>query len=64
MTTKLVGASAKSATGRILTAKTMDAHNTFDQPDAVKPAPFKATRKGDELRVELPPKSIVVVAVE
>jgi alpha-N-arabinofuranosidase len=64
VSTKLVGASAKSATGRVLTAKAMDAHNTFDQPDAVKPAPFKATRKGDELRVELPPKSVVVVTLD
>jgi alpha-N-arabinofuranosidase len=64
VSTKIVGANARSAVGRILTAKTMDAHNTVDKPDVVKPAPFKATRKGDELRVELPPKSIVVVAVE
>jgi len=64
VSTKVVGASAKSATGRILTAKTMDAHNTVGQPEAVKPAPFKATRKGDELRVELPAKSIVVVTLE
>jgi alpha-N-arabinofuranosidase len=64
VSTKIIGANVRSATGRILTAKSMDAHNTFDQPDVVKPAPFKATRKGDELRLELPPKSIVVVAVE
>jgi alpha-N-arabinofuranosidase len=61
---KIAGAKASSATGRVLTAKAMDAHNTVDKPDVVKPAPFKATRKGDELRFELPPKSIVVVAVE
>jgi alpha-N-arabinofuranosidase len=42
----------------------MDAHNTFDKPEAIKPAPFKGTRKGDELRLEVPPKSVVVVAVE
>jgi alpha-L-arabinofuranosidase len=64
VTAKISGANVRSASGRILTAKAMDAHNTFDKPDAVKPVPFKATRKGDELRVELPAKSIVVVAIE
>ena len=61
---KVAGAKVSSATGRVLTAKTMDAHNTFDKPEAVKPVPFKATRKGDELRVDLPAKSIVVVTLE
>ena len=61
---KITGATARSISGRILTAQTLDAHNTFDQPDAVKPVPFKGTRKGDELKLEIPPKSVVVVAVE
>ena len=64
VTTKINGVTAKSLTGRILTANTMDAHNTVDKPEALKPAPFKAARKGKDLRVELPPKSVVVVAVE
>jgi len=61
---KITGATARSISGRILTAQTLDAHNTFDQPDSVKPVPFKGTRKGDELKLEIPPKSVVVVAVE
>ena len=64
VSTKINGANFKSATGRILTAPTLDAHNTVDKPEAVKPSPFKASKKGHELRVELPPKSVVVVAVE
>jgi alpha-N-arabinofuranosidase len=64
VTTKITGAKFRSASGRVLTAKTMDAHNTIEKPELVKPAPFKATRKGDELRVELPAKSIVVVTVQ
>jgi alpha-N-arabinofuranosidase len=64
VTTKINGMNAKSLTGRILTANAMDARNTVDKPEAVKPAPFKGTRKGNELRVDLPPKSVVVVAVE
>jgi alpha-N-arabinofuranosidase len=64
VTTRIVGADAKSLTGRVLTANAMDAHNTVDRPETVKPAPFKVNRKGKELRVELPPKSVVVVAVD
>ncbi|MBL8267929.1 alpha-N-arabinofuranosidase, partial [Steroidobacter sp.] len=62
--TKIAGVNAKSVSGRVLTSSALDAHNTFEKPEAVKPAPFKGSRKGDEIRVELPPKSVVVVAVE
>jgi alpha-N-arabinofuranosidase len=55
------GAEVKSATGRILTAKAMDAHNTFDAPQAVKPAPISARRSGGKLVLRLPPKSVAVV---
>lgn len=61
---KIAGANARGLTGRILTAPAMDTHNTFDKPETIKPAPFKGTRKGDELRLEIPAKSVVVVAVE
>ena len=55
------GAEAKSAAGRVLTAKAMDAHNTFDAPEAVKPAPISAKRSGGKLVVKLPPKSVAVL---
>jgi alpha-N-arabinofuranosidase len=36
--------------------------NTFDQPNKVKPAVFNGARKdGDELVVEMPPMSVVVL---
>lgn len=51
--------------GRILTAKTMTAHNTFEQPYAVRPAPCDGARRpGQTLTVELPPKSPVVLALQ
>jgi len=59
---ELVGAAAGTITGRILTAETMQAHNTFEQPHAVEPKEFAgaaATEKG--FTVELPPKSVVVL---
>lgn len=49
--------------GRILTAGALDAHNTFAQPNALVPAPYSAGTKGAPLALELPPKSVVVVAV-
>jgi alpha-N-arabinofuranosidase len=55
---------AASASGTVLTAGAMDAHNTFAAPDVVKPAPFAATARAGKLALKLPAKSIVVVAVQ
>jgi len=61
---KLVGLRAKSVAGRILTAPAINAHNTFDAPNAVSPAAFDgAVVKGDTLEVKLPAKSVVVLAL-
>ncbi|MEX2124616.1 MAG: alpha-N-arabinofuranosidase [Woeseia sp.] len=64
VSTRISGVRARAATGRILTAPEMDTHNTFDSPNAIEPEAFEATRDGDALVVEIPPKAIVVVAVE
>jgi alpha-N-arabinofuranosidase len=57
-------ANMKSVTGPILTADAMDAHNTFDRPDAVSPSVFTgATLTGDSLAVDLPAKSVVVLTL-
>ena len=51
-----------SVAGRILTGNAMDAHNTFEQPNAVQPASFKgAILNGDTLAIDLPAKSLVVL---
>jgi len=63
VTVRLAGAAARGAEGRVLTAASMDAHNTFDLPGAVSPAPFTGERVGEALRFDLPPKSVAVVAV-
>jgi alpha-L-arabinofuranosidase len=42
----------------------MDAHNTFDDPDAVEPERFRARRENSTLVVEIPPKAVIVVAVD
>lgn len=62
---ELRGAAIAEVTGRILTAESMNAHNTFDAPEAVRPVPFdgwRMTSKG--LSIELPPKSVVVLRVK
>ena len=49
--------------GQVLTAAATDAHNTFQQPQAVVPAPFSAKPGSQGLVLELPPKSVVVVGM-
>ena len=51
------------ATGRMLTATAMDAHNTFERPESIVPAPFRAGVTAGRLAFDLPPKAIVVVSV-
>jgi alpha-N-arabinofuranosidase len=57
--TNLVG----TARGRMLTAAQMDAHNSFAQPNALVPRPYAAGASGSPLTLELPPKSVLVVAI-
>ena len=61
---RLEGRKLTSVVGRILTADTLDAHNTFDAPDRVKPAAFAGAALQDaRLTVRLPPRSVVVLAL-
>lgn len=61
----LAGIAPASISGRVLTASSMNAHNTFDAPDAVSPKAFDgATLKGKTLEVRLPAGSVVVVELQ
>jgi alpha-N-arabinofuranosidase len=60
---QIEGVAMHSASGQLLTAATMDAHNTFEHPDSIAPVPFQAVRKDGQLVFRLPPKSVAVVAV-
>jgi alpha-N-arabinofuranosidase len=52
----------QAASGQLLTAPTMDAHNLFDAPDQVLPVPFQASpESGQALTLSLPAKSILVL---
>jgi alpha-N-arabinofuranosidase len=56
------GLNPKSATGQVLTADTITAHNTFDEPEQIKPTAFNgATINGNDLSITLPAKSVVVL---
>jgi len=57
--------SCRSISGRILTAETMNAHNTFDMPSRVVPTNFDGYKlEKNGFTVELPPMSVVVLEVE
>ncbi|MYN17823.1 alpha-N-arabinofuranosidase [Rugamonas sp. FT107W] len=58
------GQTIKSVKGRVLTAAAMDAHNSFQAPQAIKPAPYSANAVDGKLTVKIPAKAVVVVAVE
>ncbi|MCX6538106.1 MAG: alpha-N-arabinofuranosidase [Acidobacteria bacterium] len=59
---RLAGGSFTAASGRVLTATAMQAHNTFVAPDVVKPASLTGvTLAGGTLSVSLPAKSVVIV---
>lgn len=58
----LRGSKATKVSGRILTSPHLQDHNTFDQPDVVKPTVFKGAQlNSDHLEVTIPPFSVVVL---
>ena len=51
--------------GEVLTAPVMNAMNTFDQPNTVKPAPFSGYKfEGSRLNLSVPAKSVVVLELK
>ena len=61
----LIGETFKNVTGEVLTAKEMNAHNTFEAPESIKPASFSGYKlKDGMLTVTMPPKSVVVLELK
>ena len=58
----LGSASAKSASGRVLTGE-IYAHNTFDHPDFLQPQPFKMEGSGSPFKITLPPASVLAAEI-
>ncbi len=62
VTVDLSGMEVKTVAGRILTCKDITDKNTFERPDAVRPADFEgASLKDGRLTVKMPPMSIVAL---
>lgn len=53
------GSRVSEVSASVLTAQEMHAHNTFEAPDEVKPAPLKADVAGSLISVSIPPASVV-----
>ncbi|WP_267350675.1 alpha-N-arabinofuranosidase [Sphingomonas sp. GM_Shp_2] len=62
VTTTLAGLNASGVNGQVLTAPTINALNTFDQPNNLVPAAFNGAQlSGNTLTVTLPAKSVVML---
>jgi alpha-L-arabinofuranosidase len=60
----LRGANAKNVTGRMLTSANLNDHNTFDNPNKVRITDYnRAQLRNNNLKAEIPAKSIVVLRV-
>lgn len=55
---RLHGGSPRQVRHRMLTHAELNAHNTFEKPDTVKPKSKSVEPRGDELAITLPPASI------
>ncbi|MFJ1470502.1 alpha-N-arabinofuranosidase [Massilia orientalis] len=60
----VAGAKVNAAAGKVLTSAAMDAHNTFQNPQVIKPAAFSARAAGGKLSIKVPAKAVIVVALE
>jgi alpha-L-arabinofuranosidase len=62
LTCSIQGTKITDITGRILTAETMNALNSFEEPESVKPIPFdRFTKNNENLQATLPAKSVVAL---
>jgi alpha-N-arabinofuranosidase len=52
------------ASGQVLTADAMDAHNTFEHPNAVHPEALRVSAVDGAIHLTMPPKSVTVLALE
>lgn len=59
------GVKLTNITGRILTSAKLSDHNTFDKPDLIQPKKFQDfKRAGENLTVNVPPFSVVVLEMK
>ncbi len=62
---ELEGVTPKRVSGRVLTAAAMNAHNTFEAPNVVKPVVLDAVKvDGGKVAVTLPARSVTVLTID
>jgi alpha-N-arabinofuranosidase len=64
VTTKLTGAEAGGALGRVLTSDKMDAHNTPAAPEVIHPVKISGRKEKGAIVLKLPAKSLTVVRLQ
>jgi len=58
------GLAVKGVKGRILKAESISDHNTFEDPDRVKPVDLEGiAREGNTLKISLPAASVVALQI-
>jgi alpha-N-arabinofuranosidase len=61
----ITGTQVKEVKGEVLTAEAMDAHNTFQNPNAIHPVSFNDAKLAvNSLSITLPAKSVVVLKLQ
>ena len=58
------GVAARGASGTVLTAPAVNSVNTFEAPNAVVPKPYTARAAGGAIAMQLPAKSVTMLAIE
>jgi alpha-N-arabinofuranosidase len=65
ITTTVWGGVIKNVSGEVLTAAAVNAMNTFDRPNNVKPVPFNGYKlEGSQLSLNIPAKSVVILELK
>jgi alpha-N-arabinofuranosidase len=65
VTVNLKGAKTGTVKGSILKSSKIQDHNTFEKPDLIKPAAYNDFKvEGENIKVTLPPFSVVVLTVK
>lgn len=63
LTLKVAGSSVRGASGRVLTAPTMQTINTFENRDAVKPQPLLVNCDGSTVKITIPGKAVALIEI-
>jgi alpha-L-arabinofuranosidase len=61
---RLPGIEVTGVAGQLLTAEVMDAHNTFEKPEAIAPSTYSAIAEDGKVVMEIPAKAVMVVCVD